>query len=119
MACSTNEKRNPYRILAGNPERTSPLGRPRSRWVDNIKMDLREIGWGGVNCIDLARDRSQWRAFAITVMNLRVLENIDKFLSTWLTGGSMKLFSYYNENFHIIRHRESPDGKVQRNVSAC
>jgi hypothetical protein len=49
-----------------------PLGRPRRRWVDNIKMDLREIGWDGVGWIDLAQDRDQWRALVNTVMNLRV-----------------------------------------------
>jgi hypothetical protein len=49
-----------------------PLGRPRRRWVDNIKMDLREIGWDGVDWIELAQDRDQWRAFVNTVMNLRV-----------------------------------------------
>jgi hypothetical protein len=49
-----------------------PLGRPRCRWVDNIKMDLREIEWDGMNWIDLAQDRDQWRALANTVMNLRV-----------------------------------------------
>jgi hypothetical protein len=49
-ACSTNgEKRNAYRILVGKPQRTRPLGRPRRRWVHNIKMDLREIGWNGVD----------------------------------------------------------------------
>jgi hypothetical protein len=51
-ACSTNgEQRNAYRILVGNPERKRPLGRPRRRWVDNIKMDLREIGWDGMGWI--------------------------------------------------------------------
>jgi hypothetical protein len=50
MACSTNgENRNSYRILVGNPEGKRPLGRPRRRWVDNIKMDLREIGWNGMD----------------------------------------------------------------------
>jgi hypothetical protein len=65
------EKRNAYRILVGNPE-GRPLGRPRRRWVDNIKMDLREIGWDGVDWIDLAQDRDQWRTLVNTVMNLRV-----------------------------------------------
>jgi hypothetical protein len=51
------EKRNAYRILVGKPEGKTPLGRPRRRWVDNIKMDLREIGWDGVDSIDMARDR--------------------------------------------------------------
>jgi hypothetical protein len=59
------EKRNAYRILVGNPEGKRPLGRRRCGWVDNIKMDLREIGWDGMDSIDLAQDRDQWR-------NLRV-----------------------------------------------
>jgi hypothetical protein len=72
-ACSTNGKnRNAYRILVGKPEGKRPLRRPRRRWKDNIKMDLREIGWGGVDWIDLARDRDHWRALVNTVMNLRV-----------------------------------------------
>jgi hypothetical protein len=66
------EKRNPYRILVGNPEGKRPLGRPRRRWVDNIKMDLREIRWDGGNWIVLAQDRDQWRSLVNTVMNLRV-----------------------------------------------
>jgi hypothetical protein len=66
------EKRNAYRILMGNPEGKRPLGRPRRRWEDNIRMDLREIGWGGMNWIDMAQDRDQWRALVNTVMNLRV-----------------------------------------------
>jgi hypothetical protein len=66
------EKRNAYRIFVGTPERKRPLGRPRCRWVDNIKMVLREIGWDGMDWIDLAQDRDQWRALVNTVMNLRV-----------------------------------------------
>jgi hypothetical protein len=72
-ACSTNgEKRNECRMLVGKPERNRPLLRPRRRWVDNIKMDLRETGWDGMDWIDLAQDRDQWRALVNTVMNLRV-----------------------------------------------
>jgi hypothetical protein len=72
-ACSTNgEKRNAYRILVAKPGSKRPLGRPRRRWVDNIKMDLREIGRDGVNWIDLSQDRDQWMALVNTVMNLRV-----------------------------------------------
>jgi hypothetical protein len=66
------EKRNAYRILVGNPEGKRPLGRPRRRWVDNIKMDLRETGWNGIDWTDLAQDRDQWRALVNAVMNLRV-----------------------------------------------
>jgi hypothetical protein len=63
-------KRNAYRILVGKPEGKRPLGRPRSRWED-IRMDLREIGWGGMEWIDLEY-RDQWRALVNTVMNLRI-----------------------------------------------
>jgi hypothetical protein len=56
----------------GKPEGNRPLGRPRRRWVDNIKVDLREIGWDGMDWIDLAQDRNQLRALVNTVMNLRV-----------------------------------------------
>jgi hypothetical protein len=66
------EKRNSYRILVRKPEGKRPLGRPRRRWVDNIKMDLRERGWDGTDWIHLAQDRDQWRALVNTVMNLRV-----------------------------------------------
>jgi hypothetical protein len=65
-------KANAYRVLVGKPEGRRPLGRPRRRWVDNIKMDLREIGRGVMNWIDLARNRDQWRALVKAVMNLRV-----------------------------------------------
>jgi hypothetical protein len=61
------ETRNAYRILVGKPEGKKPLGRPRRRCVDNIKMDLEEIGWDGVDWIELAQDRDQWRALGNTV----------------------------------------------------
>jgi hypothetical protein len=66
------ETRNAYSILVGKPEGKRPLGRPRRRWVDNIEIDLREIGWDGMDWIELAQDRGQWRALVNTVMNLRV-----------------------------------------------
>jgi hypothetical protein len=66
------EKRKAYRILVGNAEGKRALGRQRCRWVDNIKMDLREIGWYGMDWIDLAQDRDQWRALMNAVMNFRV-----------------------------------------------
>jgi hypothetical protein len=56
----------------GNPEGKRPLGRSRRRWVDNINMDLREIGWDGMDWIDLAQDSDQWRALVNAIMNLRV-----------------------------------------------
>jgi hypothetical protein len=66
------ERRGAYRALVGKPEGRRPLGRPRCRWQDNIKMDLREVGCGGVDWIDLAQNRDRWRAVVYTVMNLRV-----------------------------------------------
>jgi hypothetical protein len=78
-ACSTNrEKRNAYKILVGNPEGKRPLGRPRRRWVYNIKMDIREIGRGDMDWIELAEDTDQWRALVNTVMNFgfhKILES--------------------------------------------
>jgi hypothetical protein len=61
-----------HKILVGNPEGNRPLGRPRGRWVNNIKIYLREIGWGCMDWIDLAQDRDKWKTLVNTVMNLRV-----------------------------------------------
>jgi hypothetical protein len=63
---------NANRILVGKTEGKRPVRRPRRRWVDNIKMDLRETGWDGMHWIDLAQDRYQWRALVNTAMNLRL-----------------------------------------------
>jgi hypothetical protein len=66
------ETKNAYRILVRKTKEKRLLGRPRRRWVDNIKMDRREIGWDGMDWIYLAQDKDQWRALMNTVMNLRV-----------------------------------------------
>jgi hypothetical protein len=66
------EKRNLYRLLVGKPEGKRPLGRPRRRWTDNIKMDLLEIGVSVVDRIGLAQNRYRWRAVVNSVMNFRV-----------------------------------------------
>jgi hypothetical protein len=66
------EKRNVYRLLVGKPEGKRPLGRPRRRWIDYIKMDLLETGLSVVDCIGLAQDRYRWRALVNAVMNFRV-----------------------------------------------
>jgi hypothetical protein len=89
------EKRNAYSILVGKPEGKRPLGRPRRRWVDSIKMNLREIGWDGMDWIDLAQDRDQWRARVSTVMNLRVPLNAGKFLSSCTIGGCSRRAQLY------------------------
>jgi hypothetical protein len=66
------ETKNAYRILVRKPEGKTPLGRPRHRWVDNIKMDLRDIGWDGMDRIDQVQDRDQWWALVNRVVNLWV-----------------------------------------------
>ena len=66
------QSRNKYRVLVGKPEGKKPLGRPRRRWEDNIRMDLREVGCDPGEWIGLAEDRDQWRAYVRAVMNLRV-----------------------------------------------
>jgi hypothetical protein len=71
-ACSTyGEVRGVYRVLVGKPEGKRPLGRPRRRWEDNIRMDLQEVGCGYVDWIGLAQDRDAWRALVSAVRNLR------------------------------------------------
>jgi hypothetical protein len=70
--CVCEERRGIYRVLVGKPEGKRPLGRPRHRWDDNIKMDLKEVRCGGVDWIKLAQDSERWRALVIAVMNLRV-----------------------------------------------
>ena len=66
------QPRNAYRVLVGKPEGKRPLGRPRRRWEDNIKMDLREARCDRGEWIDIAEDRDQWRAYVRAIMNLRV-----------------------------------------------
>jgi hypothetical protein len=65
-------KRNAYKLLVGKPEGNRLLGRPRGRWLDNVRMDLVEVGWGDVDWIGLAQDRGKWRALVNSVLNLRV-----------------------------------------------
>jgi hypothetical protein len=66
------EKRNAYSLLVGKPEGKRPLGRSRHRCLDNIKMDLVEVGWGDVDWIGLAQDRDRWRALVNSILNLQV-----------------------------------------------
>jgi hypothetical protein len=81
------EKRNAYRLLVWKPEGKRPPGRPRRWWVDNIRMDLGEVGWGDVDWIGLAKDRNRWRALVNSVLNLRVPWKDGK-LSCSLTSSS-------------------------------
>jgi hypothetical protein len=93
------KKRNVYRLLVGKPEGKRPLGRPRRRWVDNIRMNLGEVGWGGVDWIGVAQDRNRWRAVVNSVLNLRVPWNAGKLSSGLASSGlssisSIELVSY-------------------------
>jgi hypothetical protein len=81
------KKMKAYRILVGRPGGTRPRGRLRRRWVDNNKMDLRNIEWDGMNRIDLVQDWEKWRDRMKTVMNLPVSLYVRKFLSSCITGG--------------------------------
>jgi hypothetical protein len=86
-ACSTNEdQRNAYKILVGKPEGKRPLGRPRRRWMDNIKMDLRDMRWDDMDWTDLVQDRDQWSTLVNTVMNIRFPPNAGNILSGYTIG---------------------------------
>jgi hypothetical protein len=93
-------ERNAYKLLVGKPEGKRPLGRPRHRWEDNIKMGLREIGWEVLDRIHLAQDTDQWRGCCDTVMYLRVpLGGVISWLAEWLSSSQeglcyMELLSY-------------------------
>jgi len=69
-------------VLVGKPEGKRPLGRPRHRWEDNIKMDLQEVGWGCMNWIDLAQDRDKWRTLVNAVMNIRISSTTGNILTS-------------------------------------
>ena len=81
LACM-GEERGVYRVLVGKPEGKRPLGRPRCRWVDNIRMDLQEVGCGYMDWIGLAQDRDRWRTLVSVAMNLRVPWNAGNFLTS-------------------------------------
>jgi hypothetical protein len=72
LVARLGEKRNTYRLLVGKPEGKIPLGRPRRRWVDNIRIDLGEVEWGEVNWIGLSQDKNSWRTLVNSVLNLQV-----------------------------------------------
>jgi hypothetical protein len=84
-ACSTNggkERCIGYRVLVGKPEGRRPLGRPQRRWEDNTEMDLRIVGWRGMDWVNLFQDGDRWQALVNAVMNLRVPHNAGNFLTS-------------------------------------
>jgi hypothetical protein len=84
------ERRGVYRVLVGNPEGKRPLGIPWGRWEDNIKMDLQEVGCGGMDWIEMAQDGIRWRALLNPLMTLRVPQNMGEFLDGLRTGSLLK-----------------------------
>ncbi|KAJ4445879.1 hypothetical protein ANN_12564 [Periplaneta americana] len=99
------ESRNAHRVLVGRPEGKRPLGRPRRRWEDNIKMDLREVGYDDREWINLAQDRDQWRAYVRAVMNLR---KIKKSFRQDVTRSVNSLHTLFTES---VKHRSLPKAK--------
>jgi hypothetical protein len=81
------EKRNTYRLWVGKPDGKRTLGRPRRMWVDNIRMDLGEVGWGDVDWIGLAKDMNRWKALVNSVLNLWVTCNAGKLSSGLASSG--------------------------------
>ncbi|KAJ4434738.1 hypothetical protein ANN_23306 [Periplaneta americana] len=97
------ESRNAYRVLVGRPEGKRPLGRPRRRWEDNVKMDLREVGYDGRDWINLAQDRDQWRAYVREAMNLRTILFIVR---------RVVLFNFkYTNNVELLLHVVTSSGR--------
>jgi hypothetical protein len=93
-ACSTNGgKKNAYRILVGKPEGKRPLGRPRCRWVDNIKIDLKEIGWGRMDYTDLSQDRKQWSAL-VNIGSIKCWQVLEQLHNQWLLKKGSAPLSY-------------------------
>jgi hypothetical protein len=100
-------KKNANRIFMGKSEGKTPLGGPRRRWVDNVKMDLREIEWAGMDWIDLAQDTDQWRALVNMVMNLPVPYSAGRFFNGCTTGSfsrraQLHEFSYTSNPLYVF-----------------
>ena len=113
------ERRGVYRVLVGKPEGKGPLGRPRRRWNDII-MGLQEVGYGGMDWIELAQDRDRWRALVNAVMNLRVPWNGGNFFTSWrpvsfsrrtILHGVSKYKSHNKARATVTGRRE--DGGIQ------
>jgi hypothetical protein len=89
----------------GKPEGKRPLGRPRCKWVDNIKIDLTEIRWGGMDLIDLAQDRDRWMTFMNTVLNLRVPYIVGKFLRSCTTGCFSRRAQLHEVSYFTVQRK--------------
>jgi hypothetical protein len=104
------EKRNAYRLLVGKPEGKRPLGRPRRKWVDNIRMGHGEVGWGAVNLIGLAQDRNSWRDLVNSLINFRIPYIAGKLWSGLTTG----VLSSSAQLHNLKRRTENKENKEIR-----
>jgi hypothetical protein len=105
-ACSTNgEKRNECRLLVGKPEGKRPLGKPRRRWVDNIRTDLGKVVWDDVYWAGLSQDRDRWRALVNSVLNLRIPYNSGKLSNGLTTGGLSSRAQLQRGSFYLCTLR--------------
>ena len=112
-ACGAyGEERGAYRVLVGKPEGKRPLGRPRRRRVDNIRMDLQEVGCGYVDWIGLAQDRDRWRTLVSTVMNLRVPWNAGDLLTSCKPVSFSRRTLHHGLSKYLTIFRK-PVGKIQ------
>jgi hypothetical protein len=98
------ENRHACRLSVGKPEGRRPLGRPRCRCVGSVKLDLRDIVWGGIDWIDLAQDRDRWRALVNTMLHLRVSENVRMLMSSWTTGGLTRGILLHSVSYLSIKY---------------
>jgi len=106
-----------YRVLLGNPEGRRPLGRPRHRWVDNIRMGLQEVGCGYVDWIGLAQDKDRWRTLVSVVMNLRVPWNAGNFLTSCKPVTFLRILCYRHSRIsssHILHCPPQNDAVPKR-----
>ena len=115
------EERGVYMVLVGKPEGRRPLGRPRRTWVDNIKMDLQEVGCGYMDSIGLAQDRDRWRTLVSAVMNLRVPWNAGNFLPSCRPVSCSRRTLHHGVIRYIYKHPygwRSP-GRHSVTISLC
>ena len=108
-----------YRVSVGKPEGKRPLGRPRRRWVDNIRMDLQEVGCGYMDWIGLAQDRDRWRTFVSAVMNLRVPWNAGNFLTSCKPVSCSRRTLHHGVSKYLPGDMSSGPGRLNLQQHRC